>query len=124
MLGGDGEDCQAFENVYFSPVGELRRGGLVTFDEAVEFVTGVVSIFRVEDVSDVVGDLFSQFDFGRVLHRVLGEVKLAAWPGDSGKRRLPGRLESFVSVADDQLDSVQTTLLERDEKLAPMNSRQ
>ena len=69
----------------------VGRSG-VTFDEATEFIVGVVSIPCGEDISDVVGDLFSQFDFGRVLHRVLGEMKLAALPGDSGERRVSGAL--------------------------------
>jgi hypothetical protein len=99
---------------------KVGRSG-VTFDEATEFFVGVVGISGGEDVPDVVGDLFSHWDFGGVLHRVLSQVELAALPGDSSKGCLLGGLESFVSITDDQFHAVQPTLLQRHEELAPVN---
>jgi hypothetical protein len=82
-------------------------------DESTEFFVRLVGISCREEVSNIVGDLFLYFDFGRVVHRVLSQVELAALPGDSGEGCLSGDIESFVSVADDQLDSVQAALLAR-----------
>lgn len=78
MFGGDVEDGQSFEDVGIGPCGQPGSGVLVTLDEATEFFVGVVGISGGEDVSHVVSDLFSHFDFVCVLHRVLSQVELAA----------------------------------------------
>jgi hypothetical protein len=44
-------------------------------------------------------------------------MELTALPSDTSKARLPRGFQSGMVIADDQLDSVQPTLLEAAEKL-------
>ena len=112
VLSGDSENRQSFGDVGFGPGSQLGSGVFVSFDKAAEFFGGVVGISSDKDVADIIGDLFSQFDFGRMLHRVLSQMELATLPWDTRERGLASGFESLVSVADNELHSVQSTLLE------------
>ena len=121
MFFGQQKDRQSFRDIVLGPGGDLWRGVLVEFDETLEFFVGVSEIFGVEDVSQVLSDLFSQVDFGDMVHCVLHQVKLATLPRDTWHDRFPCGLESFMGVADDELHSVHSTLLEGTEEFTPMD---
>ena len=72
----------------------------------------MIRVGRIEDIANVIGDLFAHFDFRSVMHRVLRQVKLTALPRNARECCLASCLDSFVGIADDQLHAVDATFLQ------------
>lgn len=58
-----------------------------------------MDVLCVEDVSQVLGDLFSHFNFGNVLHCILHQVELSTLPRRAWYDRFTCVVEPLVSVA-------------------------
>ena len=121
MLGPQLVNGESFRDIIFRPMGQLGRRFLVLFNKTSEFILGVVFVFCREDVSDIVGDLFSQVNFRRVMDGVLCQVKLASLPRHACEGRLASRPEPLVRIAADQIHAVQSALFERTEELSPVH---
>jgi len=110
VRGGDPQDGEGLWDILLEPGGELRRGLLVTGGDVPKAPFGLGRLVRVEDATDVAGDLHPHGDLRHVGHGVLHEVELAALPGDSGENGLPRCLEPAVVVADDELHTPHTAI--------------
>jgi hypothetical protein len=115
------EHGEAFMDVRFDPVGQLRGRIDILRDRLLQQAIRFVLIRRIEDGSDVGGDLFSHRHLRHVRHRVLLKTKLTSLPWDARESSFASCLEPFVIVADDQLHTVQAAILQRGEELSPMN---
>jgi len=77
---GQGEDGEAFGDVFPDPLSQLRRGVAIAGDQRGERGFGLGEVVRRPDRFHLSADAFADLDVGRVGNGVPGEVKLAALP--------------------------------------------
>ena len=92
MHFGQGEDSEAFAEVFLSPGGELGLAFTVVFYEFLETLLGMGAIVGIENYFDVRGDLTFQMLLGDVFLGVFLEVELASLPGSGVERGFESRL--------------------------------
>lgn len=84
MFGREAKDGEAFRDIGFKPVGELRSSGAVLGCRSLEQGFGLGPGGSVEHLAQIGGEDAAQGDLGRVLQSVLLKMKLTALPGDGG----------------------------------------
>lgn len=117
------EDGEALGDVFLHPNGKFGSGFGVGGDEVMEAGLGGGEIRAVENGTDVGGDAGAHVKARDVSLGVLLEVELAALPRDRREDGGTGGVESAMSVADDEAETVETAGLERGEERTPMGLR-
>ncbi len=115
MRIGAREDRQALGYCIFHPVRKLWSRLAILLDCKSKLAIGLGAIRGVEDGSQIGGYLESHRDLRYVLHGVLLQVELATLPRHAVETSFSGRGQSFMGIADDQLDAVQPSLDQRTE---------
>ena len=116
-----GEDGKALGQVGFHPGGEFGSAGGIESDDFLEAAFSARTIRAVEDTADGFGDGGPLVQAGDIGLGILLEVELAALPRHGRKDGGAGGAQAGVVVADDELDAVETALLQALEELAPMD---
>ena len=115
------EDGEALGQVGFHPGGEFRSAGGIEGDDFLEAAFRGRPIRAVEHAADGFGDGGPLVQAGDVGLGILLEVELAALPRHGRKDGGAGGAQAGVVVADDELDAVETALLQALEEVAPVD---
>jgi hypothetical protein len=121
MRGRQQKDAEALRDVVLHPLGELGRTVPECLDGGSQAAFGLDAVGSVEDDPQSLRDLAPHAEPGYVAHGVALQVELAALPRHVGHAGLERRLEPFVTVARDELDTVHPAILEFAQKFAPMD---
>ena len=115
------EDGEALGQVSFHPGGEFGSTGGIESDDFFEAAFGGRPIRAVEHTADGFGDGGPLVQAGDIGLGILLQVELAALPRHGGKDGGAGGAQAGVVVADNELNAVETALLQALEELAPMD---
>ena len=118
-----GKDGEALGQIGFYPGGEFGRANGVEGHDFFEASFSGRTIRAVEHAADSFGDGGPLVQAGDIGLGILLEVELAALPRHGRKDRGASGAQAGVVVADDELDAVETALLQALEEVAPMDFR-
>lgn len=114
---------ESLRDVVFDPFRESGSGVLVLVNQTSQFLFRVDSVGRVEDLAEIGSDFTPHGDVGNVVERILDQMELASLPGDPWEAGDTGLFDTGMIIADDHLDTMQSSFDERLEEVPPMDFR-
>lgn len=117
----EGEDGEGLRDVFLHPGGEFGSGLGVGGNEVIEAGLGGGEIRAVKDGADICGHTGAHVQTWDISLGVLLEMELAALPGDGGEDGGASRVESAVSVADEEGEAVEAAGLEGGKEGTPVS---
>lgn len=82
-----------------------------------------MSIWSIENTPDISSDLEFHLNFGNISLGMLLKMELTTLPFDAGKNASNGRLDPLMSIGSNGIGDPAASLLERREKVSPMDFR-
>jgi len=121
MRLGQGEDGEAFGDVFLRPVGEPGIALAIAVNQLFQPGFSFGDIFRIPDRPQLSTNAFPGPGGGGVMDGVLSEMEPAAPPCAAARHSATGGVETGVAIRDDGYDPAHTARDQRFEKFAPMD---
>ena len=104
------EHRQSLRNGSLHPIRQLRSDIGILDHDLLQISFCLIPIRGIEDRPDIRRYLSPHPFSGHILAGILLQMELAALPGNPGEECLAGLAQPVVVIADDQADTLQTTI--------------